>query len=160
LQEEEADLSVDDLMQLQYEVPNDEELDVEAREMLEMESGGQQGGNSSSRGSLQKQQVSGGAEDDDEEVEDVSQTVLPRRQMILLEILAAAATDADLEGKIAEYADEIDDELLDLLQQRIDVISKVGPGRLSARMHWRWNHRGMGHFMLTAAPAHTCLPAS
>jgi hypothetical protein len=125
LQEEEADLSVEDLMQMQYEVPNDEELDVDAKEVLEMESEIQQGSNSSVQGFVQKQQVSEDAEVEDED-EDDSQTVLPRKHMILLEILAAAATDADLEGKIAEYADEIDDELLDLLQKRIDVVSKVG----------------------------------
>lgn len=125
LQEEEADLSVEDLMQMQYEVPDDEELDVEAREVLEMETGVEQATSSSIQGTVQQLQASENAEDEYEENSDV-QTVLPRKQIILLEILAAAATDADLEGKIAEYADEIDDELLDLLQKRINVVSKVG----------------------------------
>lgn len=103
VQEEEVDFSVDDLLQLQYEVPSEaqlaEEDDIEGL------------------GEARRPQPA-------EEASNSPAQPPSRKAAVLLELMAAAA-GSDLDTKIAQFVDEIDEELLDLLQARIDVVAKV-----------------------------------
>lgn len=111
VQEREADVTVEDLLQMQYEVPADDaELKAEALDMLE----GQE--------SVFAEQSK--AQQQQEEEEETGQT-LSKKAQILLELIAAAA-GPDIDTKIAQFESDIDEELLQMLQTRIESVSKVG----------------------------------
>ncbi len=112
MQEQEAELGLDDIVQMQYEVPTDEEIEQDVKDVIEEEGLQPPAAAPSPQGGV------AGAPGPE------SVTGLSRKAAILLEIIAAAS-GADLDSKIAQFVDDIDEELLQLLQTRIDMVTKV-----------------------------------
>lgn len=104
-QEEQADVTVQDILQWNYEMPEDDE-----DEQLIMEQ------EASSYRSTQSEETStsGNSESDT--------FGTSRKGAILLELLSAGA---DLDNKLAQFEDDIDDELLALLESRIETSRMV-----------------------------------
>lgn len=131
-QEHEAGLTIEDLMNMHYEVPTDEQLDGEAAELLEEE--GLAAAIAAAAARPSPAEAGAVIEDEDEEAEararftpegQVDPAAAGEKAAVLMEILAAAGT-GDLDAKLVQFQDQIDEELLALLQLRIDMAAKVG----------------------------------
>ncbi|KAJ9510786.1 hypothetical protein QJQ45_027585 [Haematococcus lacustris] len=115
-QEAEADLTAEDVLAMQYDVPDESELEEEAEAMLA--AGHRVPDGEGAAPHLPQQPV----EHDVNVHTDPSNS---HKGFVLMEILAAAARGTDLDMTIAQFAEEIDDELLYLLQARIEATEKV-----------------------------------
>eukprot|EP00200_Dunaliella_tertiolecta_P002185 CAMPEP_0202348920 /NCGR_PEP_ID=MMETSP1126-20121109/6631_1 /ASSEMBLY_ACC=CAM_ASM_000457 /TAXON_ID=3047 /ORGANISM="Dunaliella tertiolecta, Strain CCMP1320" /LENGTH=376 /DNA_ID=CAMNT_0048940651 /DNA_START=235 /DNA_END=1365 /DNA_ORIENTATION=+ len=146
LQEREADLSMEDLVQQQYEEPNEQELDEEVRELLQQYNISKedadaaravQGGQAESAGGIKGEgspsnAAAAGAFDDLDGEELSVEQAEGRKAAILLELITEAVSGgSELDAKIAQFEDDIDGELLKMLEQRITAAAKV-PGPTGA----------------------------
>ncbi|KAL6765737.1 hypothetical protein V8C86DRAFT_2448677 [Haematococcus lacustris] len=118
-QEAEADLTAEDVLAMQYDVPDESELEEEAEAMLA--AGHRVPDGEGAAPHLPQQPV-------ERDVNVHTDPSNSHKGSVLIEILAAAARGTDLDMTIAQFAEEIDDELLYLLQARIEATEKVNEG--------------------------------
>lgn len=122
-------MSVAELMTMEYELPTDEQIDQEVAELLaEQEAELANAGGSRA----EQQDVAALHEEEEEEGEEEEEQLrgprvseaAGRQAAVLMEIMSAPSS-TDLEMKLAQFQDDIDDEMIALLQRRIEVAEKV-----------------------------------
>lgn len=112
--EQHADITVAELLTMQDDMPNDQELQDEIAKML-----GEHGAAGEDEAEEEEEALDANAQG--------PQYVSPkagRKGQILMELLTAPS-EAELDNRIAQFSEEIDDELLGMLQRRADVVALV-----------------------------------